>query len=472
MLVDNTLVSPQHCDSYLFDSERKSPIMAIYHFTAKIVSRRDGRSAIAAAAYRAGQRIKEHQTGITHDFTRKQGVVHSEILTPDSAPDWARNRPELWNAVEEAEKRKDAQLARDVEIALPIELDPNAQVTLLRDFVQHHFVAKGMIADLAIHHDNPNNPHAHLLLTLRNIEKGGFGLKERSWNSRASLQAWRKGWADTANEHLARAGLTVRIDHRTLKAQQLDLIPGRKIGVGLERQRLPDLPLRIAERVTEQDHIAHANGTHIIANPQVAIKALTHYQGTFTEHDIAKFLHTRTHGTEQFRDAYLKVTTSPELVIFDRDDHGRSRYISREMLQLKRPLQHPAQSIAVRDAALSALFTPWNRDADHDRPEKPPAHAQRVTAPARSWLNPTAMPAKQPKLSAHASMADIDALQQKAAERWRDNQLQRAPSPPAAPTVTLEQGPEPQPDSRGPKNADPQHQREHTYKGPEHELEP
>jgi ATP-dependent exoDNAse (exonuclease V) alpha subunit len=287
--------------------------VAIYHFTAKIVSRNAGRSVVAAAAYRAGERINERRTGNTHDFTHKRGVEHTEILAPDSAPEWVYNRGELWNAVDQIEKRKDAQLARDLEIALPIELNPAAQIELMRDFTRRHFVVKGMVADLAIHRDNPSNPHAHVLLTLRMIEKKGFGLKERSWNSRASLQAWRIGWADVANEHLAHAGLSVRIDHRTLQAQQLDLIPGRKIGVSLERQRSPDLPLRIAERVAEQHQIAHANGSRILADPEVAIKALTHYQGTFTESDIARFLHTRTLGVQQFQEALLRVTMRLEL---------------------------------------------------------------------------------------------------------------------------------------------------------------
>jgi ATP-dependent exoDNAse (exonuclease V) alpha subunit len=258
--------------------------LAIYHLTAKIVRRSAGRSVVAAAAYRAGERLEENRTGNTYDFTHKGGVEYSEILVPDGAPDWTHDRSKLWNAVDECEKRKDAQLARDLELALPIELDATAQVALLRDFVHHHFVTKGMVADCAIHRDNPNNPHAHVLLTMRPFGKNGFGLKERSWNARASLEVWRRGWEEVANKHLALAGLSVRIDHRTLKAQQLDLIPGRKIGVSLERQQSTDLPHRIAERVAEQRAIAAENGARIIIDPKVAIKALTHYHSTFTKH--------------------------------------------------------------------------------------------------------------------------------------------------------------------------------------------
>ena len=107
--------------------------MAIYHLTAKIVTRSAGRSVVAAAAYRAGERLEEIRTGTTYDFTHKRGIEHSEILAPEGSPDWTHDRAKLWNTVDEREKRKDAQLARDLEIALPIELDANAQVALLRD---------------------------------------------------------------------------------------------------------------------------------------------------------------------------------------------------------------------------------------------------------------------------------------------------------------------------------------------------
>ena len=177
--------------------------------------------------------------------------------------------------MDQIEKRKDAQLAWDLEIALPVELGKTAQIELMRDFIRREFVSKGMMADLAIHRDNLNNPHAHVLLTLRKIGVAGFGLKERSWNEKSNLAQWRLGWAEVANEYLAKAGLSVRIDHRTLQAQGLDLIPGRKIGVSLERQKSNRLPWGIANRVAEQREIAGANGLQIIADPNIAIKALT-----------------------------------------------------------------------------------------------------------------------------------------------------------------------------------------------------
>jgi ATP-dependent exoDNAse (exonuclease V) alpha subunit len=133
--------------------------MAIYHLSVKVISRGGGRSATAAAAYRSAEHVRDRTTGQDFDYTRKAGVEHTEILAPEHAPQWVLDRAELWNRVEEAEIRKDAQLAREVEVALPIELDQETQVELIREFAKEAFVSKGMVADIAIHRDNPENPH-------------------------------------------------------------------------------------------------------------------------------------------------------------------------------------------------------------------------------------------------------------------------------------------------------------------------
>ena len=288
--------------------------MAIYHFHAKMVQRKLGQSAIAGAAYRSGSKLYEQSTGITHDYTYKRGVEHSEILAPLGAPEWTADREALWNAVEAAETRKDAQVAREIEVGLPIELEDREQVALLRDFVKREFVSKGMVADIGIHRDNPGNPHSHILLTTRDLTPEGFGPKNRSWNTTQQLVNWRRGWAEVSNEHLIEAGLGVRIDHRSYKEQQLDLIPGVKVGISQERQHTPDLPGFLADRVAEQQRIMGANGKEIIADPTIALKALSHSNATFSHQDIARFLNTRTQDAAQFQTAYLKVTTSPELV--------------------------------------------------------------------------------------------------------------------------------------------------------------
>jgi len=205
--------------------------MAIYHLSVKIVSRKGGGSVIAAAAYRAAARLHDEANGITYDFTRKLGVDHAEILAPPWAPEWVYDRQALWAAVDRAERRKDAQLARELEIGLPVELDAARQIDPVREYVTGELVAHGMIADAAIHREDLNNPHLHVLLTTRVITAAGFGAKEPIWSEVESLLRWRRAWAQIANAHLAQVGLAQRIDERTLASQGIARAPGQKIGL-------------------------------------------------------------------------------------------------------------------------------------------------------------------------------------------------------------------------------------------------
>src|SRR6185312_8280681 len=171
------------------------PTMAIYHFSAKVIGRSSGRSAIASAAYRAAERLHDDKLDRDHDYTQKAGVIHSEILLPEGAPARWQDRGTLWNEVEAGERQKNAQLARDIEISLPRELSQAEAIGLARDFVREQFVDRGMAADLNVHWtpaaDGELQPHAHVMLTMRKVvpgreghpEEGGFGLKERDWNS-------------------------------------------------------------------------------------------------------------------------------------------------------------------------------------------------------------------------------------------------------------------------------------------------
>lgn len=204
--------------------------MAIYHLSAKPISRATGRSATGAAAYRSGETITDERIGLVFDYSKKRGIDHSEIIAPPNAPAWAHNRAKLWNAVEHSEKRKDSQVAREVEVALSIELNLDQQRELVRSFARSQFVQLGMVADIAIHHAKGENPHAHILLTMRDIGPDGFGQKNRSWNDKALLQNWREAWEVQTNQALERAGHSVRIDHRTLAEQGIDRIPQIHIG--------------------------------------------------------------------------------------------------------------------------------------------------------------------------------------------------------------------------------------------------
>ena len=233
--------------------------IAIYHCSIKIVSRGKGKSAVAAAAYRSGEKLTNEWDGLTHDYTKKGGVVHSEILLPAHAPPAFSDRSTLWNSVELSEKSNNAQLAREVEIALPVELSGEEQTRLVREYCSSQFVSKGMIADFNLHDTGGGNPHAHILLTMRPLdEKGAWLPKSKKeyvldengekirllsgryktrkvdlvdWNNRENAEVWRRAWADLANEYLAQNNRPERIDHRSYERQGIDQIPTVHVGV-------------------------------------------------------------------------------------------------------------------------------------------------------------------------------------------------------------------------------------------------
>lgn len=273
--------------------------MAIYHLRLKVHSRSLGRaarpggatrrSAIAAAAYRSGERLYDNTQGKWFDY-EKPDVIHTEIIAPEGveAPAWVFNRQSLWNHVERAEKRVDAQFAREVEITLPRELGRTDAIELVRSFVHKHFTRRGMVADIGIHEphaaDGQLQPHAHVLLTLRRLdattETGFARTKERDWNepepiARAVAEArkrynntglaadkealaeveayrninvWRAAWSDHANRALERAGSAARIDHRTLEAQGISRPAQPNLGIARHIERAYGY---VRERVTQ-----------------------------------------------------------------------------------------------------------------------------------------------------------------------------------------------------------------------------
>jgi hypothetical protein len=208
--------------------------VAIYRCEFKIISRGSGHRACAAAAYRAAEKIMDERYGAAHDYTRKTGVAASFILAPDNAPDWMSNRTELWNAVEAVERRKDAQLCREVLLSLPHEMTDDQREALVRQFVHDQFVSRGMVADVNIHSHSPSgderNDHAHILLTTRTLTASSFGPKERSWNSRDFVHETREAWANAQNRSFEQLGLDCRVDHRSLADQGIDREPEPKLG--------------------------------------------------------------------------------------------------------------------------------------------------------------------------------------------------------------------------------------------------
>ena len=232
--------------------------MALFHLSVTQTKRSAGQSAIASAAYRAGERLYSEYYGEYSDYTRKGGVICSDILLPSHAPPEYADRQTLWNAVEKAERGKNAQLAYSFDIALQNEFSLEENIALARQFLLENFVSRGMVVDFAVHQPDREdggipNPHFHVLCPIRPIEQNGkWGLKQRrvyeldedgnrirdqngeyvfnavpttDWGSPETLEYWRQTWAELCNGKFAEKGLDVRIDHRSYERQGVELLP-------------------------------------------------------------------------------------------------------------------------------------------------------------------------------------------------------------------------------------------------------
>lgn len=242
--------------------------MAQYRLEASIIGRTAGRSVTAAAAYRAAESIYDERTGNTHDYTSKRGVLHTEIIAPENTPDWMLDRSKLWNAVEKAERRKDSQLARELTLSLPHELNDDQRRELVQGFVRDQFTPRGLIADLAIHSPgrdtDQRNHHAHILLTMRALTEEGFGQKIRlpEKERKNTLLAEREDWAAHQNRMFERLNMPQRVDHRSYLDRDIDRLPtlhlgpyaaelekkGERTRLGNENRKIAQDNSRIAER--------------------------------------------------------------------------------------------------------------------------------------------------------------------------------------------------------------------------------
>ena len=365
--------------------------MAIYHLSMKPISRASGRSSVAAAAYRAAARLENMHDGMTHDFTRRSGVVHAEIRLPgdrigsdgsvtlDADLDWARSRSALWNAAEAAEKRKDARVTREIEVALPHELSALQRLDLTRAFSQRLAERYGVAVDFAIHsphgHTDNRNHHAHILMTTRKIEGGHSAepgqLGEKSVlelenkklavlglpSSHEQVRDIRIGWESLANVHLARAGLDIRIDHRSHQEQGLEIEPTQHMGVHATQMERRGLEV---SRVRLDEEAARRNKAVIREKPEQVLTLITNEKSVFDRHDIARTLHRYVDGAEAFQSALAKVMASPALVELQgeqRDARGQvvepARYSTREMVGIEREMAARADRMAADRAGLA-----------------------------------------------------------------------------------------------------------------------
>ncbi|MDR1529243.1 MAG: MobA/MobL family protein [Burkholderiales bacterium] len=211
--------------------------MAIYHLSVKTIGRSAGRSATAAAAYRAACKIHDERTGEIFDYTKKGGVLDSEIVLPRNSPAWANDRNQLWNAAERAETRKNSTVAREFECALPSELSADERKKLAMDFAREIVDRHGCVADVSVHEPNKKgderNYHAHILCSTRRLSENGFTEKTRELDDKKTKEVdhWRERFSDLQNTRFKELGLDARVDHRSFEVRGIDKEPSKHLGV-------------------------------------------------------------------------------------------------------------------------------------------------------------------------------------------------------------------------------------------------
>ncbi len=354
--------------------------VAIYHLSMKPLCRTQGRSAVAAAAYRAGELLTNERDGVTHAYTGRRGIDHTEIVLPQglaglggdsgataAVADWAGDRGSLWNAAEFAEKRSDARTAREFILALPHELDDAQRLELTRGFASHLADRYGAAVDVAIHqpHEGKDlrNRHAHLLMTTRRVLPGGFGEKTLlEWDnkrllsqdlptSQMQLRTIRQEWEEQTNRALGRAGHDIRVDHRSHLERGLEIEPTQHVGVyatGVVRRGGE------VERRRIDPAAAQRNAVRVRERPEEVLAIITGEKSVFDRHDIARALHRYIDQPAAFQTAFAKVMASPALMELQaerRDARGTvvelARYTTQSQFQIEREMALRADGMAV-----------------------------------------------------------------------------------------------------------------------------
>ena len=281
--------------------------MAICHFSYKMLTRSKGHSAVGKAAYISGEKLYDKRLEKIFNHLKNSDLSYKEIILPINAPKRFLDREILWNEIEASEKRKDSQLARKIEVSLPRELTEEQNIRLVKEYIKNQFVSLGMIADLCIHRGHERDQlYAHIMLTTREVSEEGFGKKVVEWDKQPVLYKWREEWVNHANKHLAKAGLDIKIDHRSNKDRGIDLEPQNKIGP-------KDAKERLTYKALEHEDIARRNGERIFINPMIVINALEQYSRRYTYEDVIKFINTHTADKNQFKRVYNKVINFPAL---------------------------------------------------------------------------------------------------------------------------------------------------------------
>lgn len=339
--------------------------MKSLHQSFQIIGKSRGRSAVAAAAYRSGEKLVEYvldkETGIITeqiwDYSRKKGVVFSAIYAPEYAPEWVYDRQQLWNRVTLGEiGRIDGQLCREFDIALPVELTPEQNAELLSD-IARTYTAYGMVVDVNMHCDNHENPHGHVMLTMRELVKFDngfvdFGLKNTDWNKVSFLKERREEAAYLINQHLVRYGHKTRVTHLSFKDMGIDLVPAIHLGPAGSRIH--------GERMKINEEIIQENARRIIANPELVIERLSIDKPVFSATDIENEIHKAlvnwqdgkevegaSYSKEKLLQMYAVVMSSAKLTIINPCDlKGQMLFARSERVEFEKKLEEVITDLA------------------------------------------------------------------------------------------------------------------------------
>jgi Ti-type conjugative transfer relaxase TraA len=387
--------------------------LAITHFTAQIIGRGEGRSAVLSAAYRHCARIEHEGEARVVDYSNKRGLIHEEFVLPPDAPAWLRTLiadrsvagavESFWNKVEQSEKRADAQFAREFIIALPVELSVEQNITLMRNFVANQILARGQVADW-VYHDEPGNPHVHLMTTLRPLTEQGFGPKKvaligenghplrnpagkivyKLWSGEKSeLIEQRQYWYECQNHHLAVAGFDIRVDGCSYAERGIDILPTTHIGVvakAIQRQakregRDPEL-----DRLRVHEETRAENARRIVDRPDIVLDIVSREMSVFSDRDIAKVLHRYIDDAGTFQQLMARILQSPQIVRLEaaRMDFATgsrlpSKYTTRELIKLEAEMARRSvwlsrrNTFKVRHPVFHTVFSRHSKLSDEQR---------------------------------------------------------------------------------------------------------
>lgn len=398
--------------------------MAITHFTVQIIGRANGGSAVLSAAYRHCARMEYEAEARTVDYANKRGLAHEEFLLPPDSPAWARAliadrsvsgaAEAFWNKVEAFEKRSDAQFAREAIIALPIELTAEQNIALIRQFVAQEIVARGQVADWVFHNE-PGNPHIHLMTTLRPLTEDGFGGKKVAvlgedgqplrtkagkicyalWaGDKQAFLALRARWIDLQNHHLALAGLDIRVDGRSYAERGIDLVPTTHIGVAtkaIDRKTRREGSPPGLDRLAVFEKNRAENARRIERRPEIVLDLISREKSVFDERDIAKLLHRYVDDPGAFQNLLTRIIQSPDVVRLQAEGidfatgaRAPAKLTTRELIRCEAEMARRAiglartSSFGVREKVANAVL---GRHAQLSAEQR--AAIEHVMAPAR-----------------------------------------------------------------------------------------